>query len=201
MNMPLPPRASPSSGRVARWAAPLATPGATLRRFAARRARSAASRPAGARARAGAREGTAVIEFAFVFPVLLALIGGVGDFGLYLWSRARLADAVTYGAQYAYLVGAASGANTKIASTVTKVAAQSLSGVSVSVTGPACYCLTGNNPPTMTAQTCTTKCAASAALPGQYVTIQASYAYTSIMPVLSRFLSPTMYETVTTRVQ
>ncbi len=150
----------------------------------------------------GPREtrGNAILEFAFVFPVLLALIGGVADFGLYIWTRARLLDAISYGAQYAFLVGTATGANGNIQSAVQKVANSSFSGTTVTVTGPACYCISGSNPATMATQSCAVKCG-GVALPGTYVIIQASYTYSPIFPVLSTYLNTTMYENITLRVK
>jgi Flp pilus assembly protein TadG len=148
----------------------------------------------------GQRRSSAILEFATVFPILLALIGGVGDFGLYLWSRGRLVDAVAYGAQYAFLLGNSNGANTYIGNAVSKVASAALAGVAVSVNGPACYCLTGSNPPSMTASNCTSLCA-SGALPGHFVTIQPSYSYQPVFPVISSYLPTTIYEHITARVQ
>lgn len=153
------------------------------------------------RRRLRATKGGAIVEFAFLFPILLSLIGGVADFGLYLWQRGRLANAVTYGTHYAFLVGTATGANTNIKSAVTSVAAASLTGTTVSVTGPACYCVSGTNPPTMTASTCGVNCSGTSVKPGYFVNIQASYTYTPIFSVLAQYLNTTMYESVTMRVQ
>lgn len=83
------------------------------------------------RRRLRATKGGAIVEFAFMFPILLSLIGGVADFGIYLWQRGRLANAVTYGTQYAFLIGTATGANANIKSAVTSVAAASLTGTTI----------------------------------------------------------------------
>jgi|GEM_PF-6825609 len=147
------------------------------------------------------RDGYAAIEFALIFPIILAIIGGVTDFGLYVWSQGRLADAVSYGMQYAFLNGTTAGSNANIASAVTKVAQASLSTASATATGPACYCVSGANPPALVTQVCTTKCASTNALPGQYVIINASYTYSPIFPTLSSYLSGTMYESAVIRVQ
>lgn len=145
--------------------------------------------------------GGTMVELALVFPFLLTLVGGAVDFGLYNWSHGRLSDAVAYGAQYALFTGTSANANSNIASAVKKVASASLTNPTVSVTGPACYCLTGNNPPTMTASLCTSTCVSSAELPGQYVMIKAQYTYTPIFPVISQYVNTTMYSTITVRVQ
>ena len=143
----------------------------------------------------------AAVEFALISPVLFALIGGVADFGLYVWARGQLSDAVSYGMQYAFLFGTANGANANIASAVTKVAQSALPSASVTVTGPACYCVTGSNPPALTSQVCATKCAATNAVPGQYVIINANYTYTPIFPTISSYLSNTMYQSAVVQVQ
>ncbi len=146
-------------------------------------------------------KGGAIVEFAFIFPILLSLIGGVADFGIFLWRRGQLANAVTYGTHYAFLAGNGTGANTNIKNAVTSVASASLTGATITVTGPACYCVTGANPPTMTASTCGVNCTGTTVKPGYFVNIQASYAYTPIFSVLARYLNTTMYESVTMRVQ
>lgn len=152
--------------------------------------------------RIAGRRGNAILEFAFIFPVLLTLISGVADFGLFIWTRNRLIDAVAYGAQYALLTGNVPSANANVANAVSSVIGASFLGTTVTVTGPSCYCLTGRNPPTMTAAaTCSTTCAANSKLPGAFVAIQASYTYSPIFPVLSTYLSTTMYEKVTVRVE
>jgi Flp pilus assembly protein TadG len=147
--------------------------------------------------------GGAALELALSFPILLTMIGGAADFGLYIWSHGRLSDAVAYGAQYALLAveGGAASANTNIASAVTKVASAELSGAKVTVTGPACYCLTGSNPPSMTASICTSVCVSNAELPGQYVMINANYTYSPIFPVIGRYMNQTMYSNITVRVK
>ncbi len=147
------------------------------------------------------RRGNSIIEFAFIFPILLTLIGGTADFGLYIWTRGRMVDAVAYGAQYAMLYGTATGANTNIKAAVTNVIGASFTGTTVTVTGPSCYCLTGSNPPTVAVQACAIKCVSNSTLPGTYVNIQTSYTYAPIFPVLSQYLSTTMYENLTLRVQ
>ena len=152
--------------------------------------------------RSARRRGNAILEFAFIFPFLLTLIGGAADFGLFIWTRGRIIDAVAYGAQYALLTGNVTSANANISSAVSSVIGASFSGTTVSVTGPSCFCLTGRNPPTMTAAaTCSTTCAGNSKLPGAFVTIQASYTYSPLFPVLSRFVSTTTYENVTVRVE
>lgn len=148
------------------------------------------------------RRGNAILEFAFIFPVLLTLFGGTADFGLFIWTRSRLVDAVSYGGQYAVLIGTGAGANTNITSAVTNVIGAAFTGTTVAVIGPACYCLTGNNPPTIApAASCGTKCASNNTLPGTYVNIQTSYTYTPLFSIFSNYLSTTMYEGVTMRVQ
>lgn len=47
--------------------------------------------------------GTAAIEFAFVFPVLLLIIFGCIELGFVLWAQSALNYGATYAARYAYV--------------------------------------------------------------------------------------------------
>jgi Flp pilus assembly protein TadG len=140
------------------------------------------------------RRAVAALEFALTAPFLLILLGGVTDFGFALWDKAKLADAVAIGAQYAYLnagTGSASSVQTLVGTT------SGLSGSSVSVTGPTSYCLAGT-PPALVSPT--TPCADGTA-PGKYMTITASYAYPAILPAYSMLSGKTLTESATVRIQ
>lgn len=149
----------------------------------------------------GDRGGNAVIELALVFPVLLSVFGGLTDFGLNMWARGKLSGAVAHGAQYAYLKKTESGANANVASAVQKAADAVLSGTVVTVVGPACFCLSGTLPPSLVTQVCTTNCANTAALPGQYVTIQALYTYSPLFSVISQYMDNSIYQSAAVRVK
>ena len=146
--------------------------------------------------RRGNRRGTASIEFAIACPVMLLLLCGLADFGLALWDKSMLANAVAQGAYYAYLTGT-NVSNATIQTMVQQVS--KLSGVNTSNTvGPACYCITGS-PLAPVAATCTSTCGDSTT-PGTYVQIIANYSYTSIFPGVyvldhdSSLINPTLTE-------
>jgi len=150
--------------------------------------------------------GNAYVEFGLLCPLLVTALGSVADFGLSIWSRARLSDAVSHGAQYASVVGpGVSGAN--VQSAVSK-ALTPLSNVSVTVTGPACYCVSGSPAQqqlwsNFSSGSCAAHPANGSALssglgtcpngnaPGVYVQIAATYTYSPIMPFYAH-LAPTV---------
>jgi hypothetical protein len=151
------------------------------------------------------RPGNAYVEFGLLCPLLMTTLGSVADFGLSIWSRARLSDAVSHGAQYAAVVGpGVSGAN--VQSAVNK-SVTPLSGVSVTVTGPACYCISGSpaslsfwsswaNGTCSKAGSC-----ASCNTPGLYMQIAATYTYSPIMPFYAKLASATLTENAAVRLQ
>jgi Flp pilus assembly protein TadG len=146
-----------------------------------------------------ARRAVAAVEFALVSPMLLAVIGGLADFGLALADQSRLASAVAQGAQYAYL-NPTTVTWSEIQTIV--VATASLSGLTtnnVSVKGPMFLCVnSGTQPPTSALVTTTCSDGTNA---GSYVEISASYVYTALMPGYSHLVSPTLTEALTARIQ
>jgi Flp pilus assembly protein TadG len=142
------------------------------------------------------RRGSAAIEFAIACPVMLVFFGGLVDFGLALWDKSTLANAVAQGAYYAYVTG------TSVTSTNVQTMVQSSSGlrnVTATVTGPACYCITGT-PLALAAATCNTTCA-DTTTSGSYVKIVANYTYQSILPVYSHLNNPTLTESAIMRLK
>jgi Flp pilus assembly protein TadG len=144
------------------------------------------------------RRGAAALEFALMFPVLLTMIGGVADFGLALWSRGRLSDAVTHGASYAFIAGPGV-ATATVRSAVQKAADASLTGTTVSVNGPTCFCNSGT-PVTSTSAVCGSTCTGGVAA-GKYVVINASFTYAPIFPLYRTVASTTLNESAVVRVQ
>ena len=148
------------------------------------------------------RPGNAYVEFGLLCPLLVTALGSVADFGLSIWSRARLSDAVSHGAEYAAVVGpGVSGTN--VQSAVTK-AVTPLTGVSVTVTGPACYCVSGSPAAlsysgTYSNGACSGTCTNSS--PGLFVQISATYTYSPVMPFYERFASTTLTENAVVRLQ
>jgi Flp pilus assembly protein TadG len=148
-----------------------------------------------------ARSGTALLEFALIAPILLAVIGGLADFGLAFFDQSQLADAVTAGSQYAFSQGQinqtaqATDVQQKVQNALT------LAGASVTITGPTIYCVTRNtaaNPPTTSFSTNAAvagqPCNSNGNLPGLYMTITASYTYSPIMPLYSQLAQTTLQE-------
>jgi Flp pilus assembly protein TadG len=152
------------------------------------------------------RRGLAALEFALTAPLLFMILGGVIDFGLIMVGRSRLANGLAQGLQYAL----STGAGVKAADISAAVrGGSSRAGltevVAVSVTGPACYCVTGS-PATLgtrsalsASNTCTSTCPVPANGPGVFVTITATYTYQPLLPLFSNLTSPTVTQTTTAR--
>jgi Flp pilus assembly protein TadG len=145
---------------------------------------------------AAGRRGSAAIEFAIACPVMLIMFGGLVDFGLAFWDKSMLANAVAQGAYYAYLNGTGV-SGTTIQTMVQR--ASKLSGVSATVTGPACYCISGS-PLALAAAACNTTCGDTTTA-GSFVKISATYTYSSILPLYSKLSNPTLTEATTVRLK
>ncbi len=155
------------------------------------------------------RRGLAAVEFALVAPFLLMLLGGAADFGLVMSGKSQLANGVAQGVQYALMKGPSVSA-AAIRTAVQGAAARSgVAGtVTVTVTGPACYCLSGqpavlaaSSTPLSATATCTGTCNGTSPPPSAYVKIAASYGYQPLMPYYSRLANATISETITARLR
>jgi Flp pilus assembly protein TadG len=152
-----------------------------------------------------ARNGAAAIEFALILPFLLAVIGGLIDFGLAFFDRCALAAAVTAGSQYAFSQGQLN--QTALYQDVqSKVQnALSLTGALVNATPPTLHCVsrnTASNPPTTSfnSQTITAgQTCLSGNLPGTYMVITATYTYTPLTPLYGSLASTVLQETAYVR--
>ena len=149
------------------------------------------------------RRGNAAIEFALAFRVVLLLFCGLADFGLALWDKSMLANAVAQGGYFAVISGT-TGSATAIQTLVQT--SSKLSGVSATVSSPSsCYCITGT-PLALAAATCRSTCADTTTA-GYFVTISATYTYTSIVPGIysllldTSLINPTIAEQTTVRLQ
>jgi Flp pilus assembly protein TadG len=146
--------------------------------------------------------GNSYVEFGLLCPLLVTALGSVADFGLSIWSRARLSDAVSHGAQYAAVVGpGVSGAN--VQSAVTK-AVTPLTGVSISAPSPACYCVSSS--PASLASSSASPCSGSCGSGGTgnlgiFIQITATYTYTPIMPFYAKLANTTLTEKAVVRLQ
>jgi Flp pilus assembly protein TadG len=158
---------------------------------------------------AGHRRGVAAVEFAIIAPVLLMLLGGITDFGLVMFGKSQLANGLAQGVQYALLQGASvTAANITTAVQNGASRAGLAPTVTVTVTGPACYCVTGTPAALVTpstalsgSSTCTGTCPTPEMAPGAFVTVAASFVYVPLMPFYSKLATTTVSETVTVRLQ
>jgi Flp pilus assembly protein TadG len=123
----------------------------------------------------------AALEFALTAPVLLLFLGAASDYGMMVWDRNCLANAVAQGGYYAFLTGTAV-TQANVQALVARVS--SLQNVAVKTTDPTvCYCPTAAAVPATlgTAVACTSTCAAidnttgDTTAPGNYMTITATY--------------------------
>ena len=155
------------------------------------------------------RSGVAAVEFAIVSTLLLILLGGIADFGLAFLDKSLLANAVAQGVQYAYLNPASTSTQIKSvvqgSSSLWKAASGTMAAQpAVTVTGPACYCVTATATATLTAPptpgTCTATCA-DGTKPGTYVIISANYTYNAVLSGFSGLGNVTINEAATVRVQ
>jgi Flp pilus assembly protein TadG len=142
---------------------------------------------------------TAALEFAVASPLLIIMLGGAADYGLAQYYRTNLANAVAAGAEYAYLTGTGV-TSTNIQSVITNtmyLPTGASSNLSVLVTGPKGYCVTGSGP-TMSAATAGSTCS-DGSTAGTYVIITATYTNTGIMNGFGASLSQPMTEAATVR--
>jgi len=155
------------------------------------------------------RRGVAAIEFALIAPLLLFFLAGIVDFGLLTVGRSQLANGVAQAAQYALLQGpSVTAANVQAMATSGSSRAGLAATVTAVISGPACYCVTGE-PAALVAPstaltatfTCTGTCPSPEAAPGAFLTITASFVYQPLMPFYSRLASTTVPESVTVRLQ
>jgi hypothetical protein len=145
------------------------------------------------------RRGVAAVEFALVCSLLLLLLGGIADFGLALWAKSRLANAVAQGLQYAYL-------DPSVPDGVIKDLVEdssSLAGVVAMVTRHGCYCIE-DAPPRLgnSSVNCNSTCPSDNAKAGTYVSITATYSFNAILPGFSTMAATTtVTEAATARIK
>ena len=158
------------------------------------------SRSRAVRAISAWRGATAALEFALATPMLIVLLGGAADLGLAQYYRTNLANAVAAGAEYAYLTGITV-TSTNIQSVVTNtmfLAPGDSTNLSVTVTGPRGYCVTGTGP-TMTSATAGSVCSGDGSTAGTYVIISATYTHNGLMNGFMSLSSETITESTTVR--
>ena len=149
-----------------------------------------------------ARRAAAALEFALVGPILLLFLGGTADFGFAIYSRSRLAAAVSAGAEYAMLHGRSITASnfSTFASTVQSVVAQ-VSQLNLAAGQPTVsintYCI-GGTPAALVQSTSTCP---NGSAPGVYAVINASFSSPLFMPVGSITGSLAVSQSATVRLQ
>ena len=116
------------------------------------------------------KDGAAAVEFGLIAPVLVAVLVGVGTYGLEIIAYSKMREAVTTGAQYALTTSE----NTSDITTIVNAAwdDKPSSGATVSVT-QRCVCAGVTND-------CSTTCAATGDYPQKMTTITATRGYTEL---------------------
>ena len=152
--------------------------------------------------RRDANAGVAAVEFAIAAPILLMLAGAFADFGLAYQTDARLAAAVSTGADYAFVQAQANGgavSTTAVAAAVT--AALGLNGAHTNASSPGLFCPSDAGSVTrLVPGTAGTACA-DGSFPGTYTTISVSYTYQPLMPLYSMLAPTTLSVSGTVRLQ
>lgn len=159
-----------------------------------------ASRPGGFFRRGPAwHRATAALEFAIATPMLVILLGGVADFGLAQYYRTNLANAVAAGSEYAYLTGiSVTSSNIQtVVQNMMFLPTGAAANLSVNVTGPTGYCVTGSGP-TMSAAAVPSTCSDGSSA-GTYVIIAATYTNVGLMRGFLSANSQPITETATVR--
>ncbi len=142
--------------------------------------------------RAGQNDGVAAIEFAIYATVFLMIVAATVDIGLLIFTGSQLDAAVSAGAEYAVnnaamVASDPSSLNTNISNIVNNAIGSSWATSTVNVNNSndstGCYCPTGTPGSWTWGSTvgCGSACA-SGGVGGQFVTITASRAITSLFP-------------------
>lgn len=155
------------------------------------------------------QRGVAAVEFAILAPVLLMFLGGITDFGLLTVGQSQLANGLAQAVQYALLQGPSVTAANVVTMVQNGSARAGLTATAtVVISGPACYCVTGEpaalvTPPTALTATyaCAGTCPTPEAAPGAFLTVTASYVYLPLMPLYSHLGNTKVSESVTVRLQ
>ena len=122
------------------------------------------------------KSGTAAVEFALISPIFITLLMGTVDYGLEIYYDAQLHGAVRAGAQYA--TGTGEAANyTGITAAIQ--GNSSLAGLVVPTPVSSCLCANGGTV-ACTGGTCT-----DGSKVGTYLTVSATYTYTSFLTFFS----------------
>ncbi len=138
-------------------------------------------------------EGAALVEFTFFAPILMLLILGLTDYGVYIYRMTQVEVAAQAGAQYALQRGAFNAAGIVSAVTNTSCPSGSCTGFGATISAsPApiqfCGCPSNSGVTKIAAGACTggMVCPVDGSIAGTYVTVQTQATYdTSLPSVLS----------------
>lgn len=132
------------------------------------------------------KRATAAVEFAIVAPVLALCLSAAGDYGLAMWSRSCLTNAVAQGAYYAFRTGTSVSPSNivTLVQSANPLGSGTGSAVTATVTNPAlCYC-PGGSPITLgPAVNCGSTCPSDGTAAGNYITITGYYRLIGISPM------------------
>ncbi len=153
------------------------------------------------------RQATAALEFALATPLLMVAMGGVTDLGRAQYNRVMLANAVSAGAEYAYMTGPSVTTanitsvvqNTSTLPNASTSVAVTYSGVSPGVPSAGWYCVTGSGP-TVTSSTSGGTCS-DGSTAGYYISFKATYTFTGLLNGFMSASSQTMSEQATVKIQ
>lgn len=132
-------------------------------------------------------------------PVVLLLMAWLNDLSGLLIARIQLANAVGNAATYAMLAGASVSTST-LTAIVQKTAFTAGTTPAASITGPACYCVTGAPASTLTAATCGASCT-NGTTAASFVQITGTYTYVPLLGKISSVANTTLTETASVKLQ
>jgi Flp pilus assembly protein TadG len=147
--------------------------------------------------------GAALIEMAAFLPVIVVLIIGTIDFGLYIYSKMEVQHSAQAGAQYAIEHGFSSASIQSAVTNATAFRAANLQAISASSPAPSQFCgcpspsgvtSAAGSPP------CSSKCS-DGSVAGTYVTVAAKATYTTLLRYPLFHNSSSLVATSTVRIQ
>jgi Flp pilus assembly protein TadG len=136
-----------------------------------------------------ATEGAALVEFTLFAPMLMLLILGLTDFGLYIYRMTQVEVAAQAGAQYAIQRGAFNAAGIAAAVTNSACPSGSCAGFGATISASPvpfqfCGCPSNSGVTKIAAGACTggMVCPADGSVAGTYVTVQTQATYNTSLP-------------------
>ncbi|GBQ28997.1 hypothetical protein AA12717_3113 [Gluconacetobacter sacchari DSM 12717] len=148
--------------------------------------------------------GVALLEFALVTPVLLAMLAALADFPLAFWYRMVVLSAVEGGAHYAFAVEQnESGTQASLSPGAVRnvvLAIGGLPGMRATVGSATTNCIQPGPVSRLVAVPADGTCADGTS-PGTYMSIAASYSYSPLMPVYAMVAPTDLTGAATVRLQ